>query len=282
MKIYIYEKLDTDFRIDYYSGIGFPQDRRVLHSHPYHEFSLIDTGDINYVSNNCVDHVTEKCFIFSCAYQLHNPYVNQQKPYRRYQIMFKTNFLSSFLPEYRSIFSPVMSRSSIWRVPDHIYDRMKIILEALYDRYNNRPDSKTAFLEYRLLTAELMLLATDVASASSTLEAPGSGRYIDDVIRHIQQHYAGALALDDLSARFFVSRTKLANDFKKHVGMTIGSFITLTRIEAAKSLLRQGYSVHNTAALCGYPGVSYFIKTFYSYTRMTPLKFQQQLNEDID
>ena len=98
MQIYIIEKLDGDFRIDFYSGMGFEQDRRTLHSHPYHEFSLIIKGNVSYTSSECVDRIdNEKCFIFSAAHQLHNPYINQNEKYERYQIMFSPDFVSSFL-----------------------------------------------------------------------------------------------------------------------------------------------------------------------------------------
>lgn len=275
MKVYIFDKLDSDFRIDHYSGIGFPQDRKMLHSHPYHEFSLIIAGDISYTSNKCVEHVNGKCFIFSAANQLHNPFVNQEKKYERYQIMFRSDFLASFLPEYHSIFSPVMAQSAIWRVSDVTFKRMSSIMETLHDRYENDPDTMVAGLEYKLLVAELMILASDTVTEHTKREKLQTGSYIDEVIKYIQKHYAQEIKLDVLARMFSISYTKLANDFKKHVGMTICNFITLTRVEAAKSLLQQGNSVNSVAALVGYPGTSYFIKIFKRCTQMTPLKFQR-------
>ncbi|MBE6964464.1 MAG: hypothetical protein E7441_00325 [Ruminococcaceae bacterium] len=161
MQIYVIEKLNGDFRIDFYSGTGFEQDRRTLHSHPYHEFSLISDGDVTYTSNKCVDRVdNEHCFIFSAAYQLHNPYINQEKKYERYQIMFNPDFVSSFLPEYSSIFSHFMSRSAIYRVPDKIYRRMLTIMETLYDRFENAPPRAQARLNHGFWSQSLCSLQT--------------------------------------------------------------------------------------------------------------------------
>ncbi len=279
MKIYVIEKLDGDFRIDFYSGTGFEQDRRTLHSHPYHEFSLIGAGDISYTSSKCVDRVNdEHCFIFSAAYQLHNPYINQEKKYERYQIMFRPDFVSSFLPEHHAAFSHFMSKSAIYRVPDKIYNRMLTIMETLYDRFENNPHSRSAALEARLLISELMLLARDVAeeNAENDLSLPAS--YIDEVVSYIREHYAEDIKLDFLAAKFFVSYAKFTRDFKQTVGMTVNTFIMLTRVEAAKLLLEQGYSVNSVASLVGYPGTSYFIKIFKKCTKMTPLKFQQSIS----
>lgn len=279
MQIYVIEKLNGDFRIDFYSGTGFEQDRRTLHSHPYHEFSLIGAGDVTYTSNKCVDRVdNEHCFIFSAAYQLHNPYINQEKKYERYQIMFSPDFVSSFLPEYRSIFSHFMSRSAIYRVPEKTYRRMLTIMETLYDRFENTPASRTGSLEARLLVSELMLLANDVAHKNSESDIPATATYIDETVSYIREHYAEDIKLDFLASKFFVSYAKFTRDFKQAVGMTVNTFITLTRVEAAKPLLAQGYSVSSVASLVGYPGTSYFIKIFKRCTGMTPLKFQQGIS----
>lgn len=275
MKVYIYEKLDVDFRIDFYSGIGFPQDRRILHSHPYHEFSLICAGDISYTSNSCVDRVDAHCFIFSAAHQLHNPFINQSKKYERYQIMFQPDFLTSLIPEFHTLFAPLITKSAIWRINDKVYKRMLSIMEVLLDRFENSQESNLTMLEYQILVTELMLLANDAVSNSSPNTKAPTSTYIDEIVQYIQLHYSEEIKLDFLASKYFVSYTKLTSDFKKHVGMTIGNFITLTRIEAAKTFLKQGLSVNSVSMLVGYPGTSYFIKVFKRCTHMTPLNFQQ-------
>ena len=277
MKQRVFGELESDFFIEYHNGIGYKSDYRMLHSHSYHEFSLITAGDITYTSNGFVDHVNEKAIIFSKAFELHNPFINQEERYERYQIRFQTNLIPTFLPEYLSLFSPIMSHCGIYRIDDNMYNQMLPIMQALYTRYNKTPSSQAAMLEYRLLTSELMLLASDVAMKSPRHSDYLEDTYIGKIVQYIKEHYSENITLELLSALFFVSRTKLSNDFKEYIGMTIGKFLSLTRIEAAKTLLRQGYSVHNVANLCGYSGVSYFIKTFNKYTLMTPLKFQMNL-----
>lgn len=269
------DKDGVDFHIDYYSGIGFSEDQCALHSHPFHEFSLISAGDITYASKDFVDHIDDKCFIFSRAHQLHNPYINQKAKYERYQIQFHSDLLPSFIPEYTLSISPLTSTSGIWRVPERTFNHMQTLMETMLDRYETDRDSQSAFLEFRLLTTELMLLATDIVIKSADNSTSVTATYVDEVIKYIQDYYYEDLNLTNLCNIFFVSNTKLANDFKKKVGMTVGKFLTLTRIEAAKTLLREGLSVNTVARKCGYPGTSYFIKLFYEYTNLTPLKFQQ-------
>ncbi|MBQ8525759.1 MAG: hypothetical protein IJ460_03455 [Clostridia bacterium] len=78
----------------YYNSTGFPLDYKCLHSHPFDEISLVIRGDIRYISDNIIDRIEGRSIIFSRAYQLHNPYVAQNKPYERYQISFMHSSLS--------------------------------------------------------------------------------------------------------------------------------------------------------------------------------------------
>ena len=70
-------------------------------------------------------------------------------------------------------------------------------------------------------------------------------------------------------------------DFKEYCNMTLLDYITLTRIDAAKELLLNGYSVTVASDECGFSSPSYFIKVFRSITGMTPLKFQIKFSQNL-
>lgn len=191
--------------------------------------------------------------------------------------MFKQNLLAQFSPEHLALLSPLTATSGIYRVDEKTYLRIQQIMEMLLDRFEHDPDSSHALFEYQLLTGELLLLATESVSQTPQTDSAFSDSYIGSVTQYIKDHFSEELTVSGLANTFFISRTKLSNDFKNQLGMTIGTFLMLTRIENAKLLLRQGYSVSNVAKLCGYPGTSHFIKTFKKCTLLTPLKFQQKV-----
>ena len=200
--------------IDHYSGIGFPRGYNRLHSHTYDEISLLNQGDITYISDSIIDKVTGRSLIYSKAYQLHNPYVAPDKMYERSQIYIEPAVVADLIP---SFFSSVSS--FIIALSDSEYDEI------------------SAFMEHILS--------------------------------------------EDLAARFFVSRTKLMNDFKKTTGLTINAFFTLTRLKNAKKYLDMGYSVSKTAELTGYLSTGHFINVFVSHNNITPLKYRQMRKEKI-
>ena len=276
MNTYLLGKNDFDFSISYYSGIGYPLDFLELHAHPYHEFSLISDGDITYTSESCMERVIGPCFIFSKAYQLHNPFIEQTHQYARHQIKFQPRLLSSLPEEILAQLSHLTEDSVICRITPSDYQCMHRIVETLLNLFQFHHEITTSLPEYQLLTGALLLIAKDCYLRSTTQSQSNSAdSYINTVVQYVKENYAEKITIDSLSERFFVSKTKLSNDFKKQSGMTIGTFLMMTRINHAKVLLKQGYRVERVAQLCGYPGTSFFIKTFKRVTQLTPLKYQQ-------
>lgn len=276
MNTYLLGKNDFDFSISYYSGIGYPLDFLKLHAHPYHEFSLISDGDITYTSQSCMERVTGPCFIFSKAYQLHNPFIEQTHKYARHQIKFQPRLLSCLPEETLAQLSNLAEHSVICRITPSDYQCMHRIVETLLDLFQRHQKFTASLPEYQLLTGALLLIAKDCYLRNATQsQSDSADSYINTVVQYVKENYAEKITIDGLSERFFVSKTKLSNDFKRQSGMTLGAFLMMMRIDHAKALLKQGYRVEHVAKLCGYPGTSFFIKTFKRVTQLTPLKYQQ-------
>ncbi|EHY5464500.1 AraC family transcriptional regulator [Escherichia coli] len=51
-------------------------------------------------------------------------------------------------------------------------------------------------------------------------------------------------------------------------------------MQKARVLINRGYSVSQTAALCGYASASYFIYQFRKYFKITPFKYMHVQGED--
>jgi len=101
--------------------------------------------------------------------------------------------------------------------------------------------------------------------------------YINDVCYYITEHPREQLTLRHLSDRFFVGRTKLTEDFRRAMSMTITEFITKVRIRRAKILLQEGKCLSEIAESSGFSSVSYFIKVFTRHTGLSPTQYRTML-----
>lgn len=79
-----------------------------------------------------------------------------------------------------------------------------------------------------------------------------------------------------IASRVGLSERRLAERFKAETGHTINDFITLTRMNAAKKLLRSKKLIYEVAALTGYNTPQYFGSVFKQNTGMTPNDYRKR------
>lgn len=79
-----------------------------------------------------------------------------------------------------------------------------------------------------------------------------------------------------IASRVGLSERRLAERFKTETGHTINDFITLTRMNAAKKLLRSKRLIYEVAALTGYNTPQYFGSVFKQNTGMTPNDYRKR------
>lgn len=79
--------------------------------------------------------------------------------------------------------------------------------------------------------------------------------------------------LDSLAQEISLCKETLIRTFKQDTGLTPGSFLNITRIEYAKSLLREGRNIIDAGHDSGFADQSHFHKTFVRYTAATPRQY---------
>ena len=104
--------------------------------------------------------------------------------------------------------------------------------------------------------------------------------YIYDVIRMLLNETESdkPISVSSLSNQFFVSRTKLADDFQRVTGISIKTMIDDLRIERVKKLISLGLSNKEITEQCGFSSDSYFAQFFYRHTNMSPQAYRKLNN----
>ncbi|NOZ62852.1 MAG: helix-turn-helix domain-containing protein [Calditrichaeota bacterium] len=99
---------------------------------------------------------------------------------------------------------------------------------------------------------------------------------LEKACNYIRENYSEKVALETVAKHVFVSPFYLSHLFKDDLNTTFGEFLTKTRIEAAKALLRDtDLSLSQIALEVGYPDQSYFTKVFKKVERITPKTFRR-------
>lgn len=101
---------------------------------------------------------------------------------------------------------------------------------------------------------------------------------IDKVKQYIREQYdKEQLSLNDIASVVRVSPSHLSKTFSQATGQTITEFLTATRMDKAKELLKStGHKTFEIAYRVGYNDQHYFSNLFKKVTGMTPMEYRRQ------
>lgn len=102
----------------------------------------------------------------------------------------------------------------------------------------------------------------------------GKTDYVKTVKDYVNAKYIQTISVEDIAKQMNLDRRYLSRIFKQKTGKSIQEYIIWVRMEKAKKFLRQGYTVADSARLCGYDDVCNFSKMFKKHTSVSPGKWK--------
>lgn len=101
-----------------------------------------------------------------------------------------------------------------------------------------------------------------------------SSTHLTDVKTYIDEHFSALLSLDELSQRANVNKYTLIRQFTKAFGVTPFQYLQTLRVEKAKELLAENYSLISISTEVGFSDQSHFSRTFKNLSGITPKQYQ--------
>ena len=131
-------------------------------------------------------------------------------------------------------------------------------------------------MDANLTAGAIRLYLWSVLEEYSHVESTASGEpeVIPQVIRFITEHYNEAITLDDIAAKFFISKSYLSRHFKAYTNATVYAYIMALRITHARRMIREGVPAVEAGRSCGFSDYSTFYKAFKAQTGMSPHRFK--------
>ena len=129
----------------------------------------------------------------------------------------------------------------------------------------------------------LLTLAStiDLDTVNTSARAEHDAR-VNEIIGYIHSHYAEELTLDELSGRFYISKSRLSKIFRDTTGFSIGNYIIIYRIKRACVLLIEGESVQNVGRMVGFNNNTHFIRMFKKHMGCSPGRFAKRGEEEAE
>lgn len=103
-----------------------------------------------------------------------------------------------------------------------------------------------------------------------------ANRYVKEAVLRIRERYREReIGISLIAGELGVSEGHLSRLFKKDMGISLSSYLTMYRIRVSLRLLRDlHYRVYEVAELVGYHDLGYFSQTFRKLTGLLPSEYQ--------
>lgn len=247
-----------------------------MHTHNYNELCIVTQGDSKIISPSSISHL-EGCFlIFYPAYLPHMQINRLENGYRRYLIRYGSNLVNSaFLTPVAYSFvtgaSDVISLALDKNACETLLPAVSLFNRLCKDKHSQNNAQNRA-----LILSVILNIVSDAINECGGLEIKSSRyAYIGKVLSHISENYEKKMSASILADKFYVSRAKLMNDFRRITGETLADYITKVRLEHAAILLCGSESLSEISEKCGFSSVSYFVNRFGRVYGTTPLKYRK-------
>ncbi|MFF2889423.1 response regulator [Paenibacillus sp. NPDC057967] len=149
-------------------------------------------------------------------------------------------------------------------------------LEPYTDMPPCLPLNKEGMLSWDRLQDELEKRLADASAPLTRLHASHTS-FIETIAVYLNEHYREEISLQDLAARFYLSREYIARKFKQAYGVTIMDYLSRIRIDRAKLLLHNPHlRVALVAEMVGYPDEKYFRRVFKKIEGVSPGEYRKE------
>ncbi len=253
-----------------------------LHHHDFYELYYFISGRVSYDIDCCSYILLPGDIMLIAPGKLHKPvFLEEGKKYQRIVLWISKKMieeLSSNKTDLTLCFK-LAGQEGRNRIS---YDKritplVKSCLYKLLDITDNNSFGADilpkAYIQYILISLANYLSINANANQHSAQRTP----ILEKALAYINTNLTFDLRLDSIADKLEVNKYYLAHEFKRHLGINIGRYITLKRLSLAKELLLSGKSVQDASQECGYNNLSNFFRVFKTEFGLTPKEYYKKM-----
>ncbi len=226
-----------------------------LHSHDFYELYIFLEGNTDYIVEGTLYTLEQYDTILIRPNEMHRPHHKSISPYKRIVFEIPTSFFEE---------NNCISLTNIF-INREFGTQNKISGKALQSsgcldainrwlKYTENGKFSDSFISKAILTEILYILN----NTSVLFEENQGNNLVRQVISYINNNFTEKISLDELAAKFYVSKYHLCHAFKNSTGYTITSFINNKRVMHTHLLQQSGMSLSAACVNAGFSNYSAF------------------------
>ena len=255
--------LHEEFRLFHLRG---PMEETVdWHYHTFHKIIVFLSGSASYGIEGSTYPLQPGDMVLVSRGCIHRPEAAPGAPYERMILYISPEFLrqnSTDGCELETCFSLARTQFDFVVRPGTRKKELLDILRAL-ERACAVPDFGQALLAKGLFWQFLVQLIRGMRAHDLSYAQPGAeDEKTVAILRYLSAHLTENISIDDLAARFFISKYHMMRRFRAETGYTIHNYLITKRLLLARELIAGGMPVTQACYACGFGDYSAFSRAY--------------------
>lgn len=252
------------------------------HYHDFHKILILLSGDITYCVEGRSYDLLPNDIVLINAGEVHRPIINSDGIYERIIIYVSPAFLSAYQEKDNDLSlclrQAAREQSHVLRFHSSQSVRLVSAIQAL--DHSMTDEEYASALHQKLLFLEFMIQLNRSAlhHGIEFIDNSPSDEKIIAILDYLGKHLTEDISIDDLSARFYISRYYLMHTFKEQTGYTIGNYLSTKRLFLAQNLIAKGSPITEVCYSCGFKNYSTFSRAYKKNFGEAPRDYLQSLS----
>ncbi len=232
------------------------------HYHSFHKIIILLAGRAGYAVEGERYDLSPGDFVLVGSGSIHRPEVAQNDFYERMILYISPVYLRSLAAgdcDPEECFRRAQETFQyVYR--DEGTSRVRCIFQALAETV--RQGGYGASLLAKAQFTELMVEVNRVVRGGHRVGAAGGDSKVISLLQYLNLHLTEPLSIDELAARFYISKYHMMRRFRQETGYSVHGYLTEKRLLLAQRLLVQGAAPSEAAAQVGYQDYSTFSRAY--------------------
>lgn len=225
-----------------------------MHAHERMEILYFLSGDAEYLVEGSVYPLHPGELLVMNRAEAHKLQLRSDQPYERIVLHFSPSVLSGIDPD--GLLLRIFADKPLGKQNHYASDRLPTFFSG-FDTAGSRAQLRLHML---LILAnvlnEISTLAGSVSSADESESAP------QQILQYVNLHLFEDISLSSVSRAFFLSASQLSRIFRQATGSSVGEYIRVKRLLAARERIITGNSPADACTACGFQDYSTFFRAY--------------------
>lgn len=244
------------------------------HFHDKHELYYLENGKTKYFIGSEIYLLAPGDFLFIPKGEFHKTDNGGDSSTERLLFVFNDDFIGS---EY-SCYIDELSEDKHVRLPQEQLQLFREIIRKIEQEAKLR--QKNYIEMQKLYLRQILILISRFRQKDNPKKLSETYMLIRDAARYISSNCNQDLSLSALSRKYAVSPGYFSKLFKKVTGVGLNEYVNISRVTAARELLKaSNMPITRVAEECGFNDSNYFAQVFKKINGITPKKYALQVAE---